>query len=142
MRVERIADGYAEWPSWNMGRPPFAWGRMQNVAIVAVLSVSAVFQMWFSCGERRRSPNVRGLLLTFCGQGAKVCAAFILRKTAWPFCDGCAYGRPGHVFPRRAGSRFCTAKSPLYIYQGQARILLCVGPVGISTALCVVLRLG
>ena len=58
-----------------------------------------MFQMWFSCGERCRSPNVRGLLLTFRGQGAKVCAAFILRKTAWPFCEGSAYGRSGHVFP-------------------------------------------
>lgn len=92
-------------------------GRMQNVAIVAVLSASAVFQMWFSCGERRRSPNVRGLLLTFCSQGAKVCAAFILRKTAWPFCEGRAHGRPGHAFPHCAGSRFCEAKSLLHIYQ-------------------------
>ena len=99
------------------GRPRLTRGRMQNVAIVAALLVSAMFQMWFSCGERRRSPNVRGLVLTFCGQGAKVCAAFILRKTVWPFCDGCAHGRPGHVFPHRAGSRFCEAKSPLYIYQ-------------------------
>ena len=91
------------------GTASFAWDRMQNVASVAVLLVSAMFQMWFSCGERRRSPNVRSLLLTFCGQGAKVCAAFILRKTAWLFCEGRAHGRPGHearvcgnaVFARR-----------------------------------------
>lgn len=89
---KRIAGGHAEWPSWNMGRSPFAWDRMQNVAIVAAVSACAMFQMWFSCGERCRSPNGGGLLLTFCRRGAKVCAAFILRKTVWPFCDGCTHG--------------------------------------------------
>ena len=61
---KRIAGGHAEWPSWNMGRSPFAWDRMQNAAIVAVLLIFVMFQMWFSCGERCRSPNGRGLLLT------------------------------------------------------------------------------
>lgn len=42
---KRTAGGHAEWPSWNMGRPRFAWGRMQNAAIVAVLLIFVMFQM-------------------------------------------------------------------------------------------------
>lgn len=42
---KRTAGGHAEWPSWNMGRSPFAWDRMQNAAIVAVLSIFVMFQM-------------------------------------------------------------------------------------------------
>ena len=89
---KRIAGGHAEWPSWNMGWSPFAWDRMQNAAIVAVLLIFVMFQMWFSCGERCRSPNGGGLLLTFCRRGAKVCAAFILRKTVGHSARGAPTG--------------------------------------------------
>ena len=73
-------------------RPRFARGRMQNAAIVAAVLACAMFQMWFSCGERCRSPNGGGLLLTFCRRGAKVCAAFILRKTVGHSARGAPTG--------------------------------------------------
>lgn len=106
---------------------------MQNVAIVAALWVSAMFQMWFGCGERCRSPNVKGLLLTFCGQGAKVCAAFILRKTAWPFCEGFAYGRPGHVFPHVRAVVF--ARQNHHCTYINIRRAFCCALVGMTVAL-------
>ena len=115
------------------GRPRLMRGRMQNVAIVAALWVCAMFQMWFSCGERCRSPNVRGLLLTFCGQGAKVCAAFILRKTAWPFCEGFAHGRPGHVFPHARAVVF--ARQNHHCTYINIRRAFCCALVGMTVAL-------
>lgn len=42
---KRTAGGHAEWPSWKIERPRFAWGRMQNVVIVAAVSACAMFQM-------------------------------------------------------------------------------------------------
>ena len=92
-----------------------------------------MFQMWFSCGERCRSPNVRGLLLTFRGQGAKVCAAFILRKTAWPFCGGFAHGRPGHVFPHVRAAVF--ARQNHHCTYINIRRAFCCALVGLTVAL-------
>lgn len=117
----------------------FCPSRMQNVAIVAAQLACGMIQMWFSCGERRRSPNAKGLVLTFRRRGAKVCAAFILRKTVWPFCDGRAHGRPGHVFLHCAGSRFCEAKSSLFIYtESSARSA--VRGIGVTSAWDVCVR--
>lgn len=94
---------------WKIERPRFAWGRMQNVAIVAAVLARAMFQMWFSCGERCRSPNGGGLLLTFCRRGAKVCAAFILRKTVGHSATGAPTGDLA-MRPACAGTPFLRGK--------------------------------